>query len=70
MLHTIIRGFGVPQSSVLAPKLFSMHANDLPDVPSKGLLEIFADDTELYCIGDTMDEVTINIQTALDEINA
>ena len=42
---------------------------DLPDVPSKGSLEMFADDTEFYCIGDTMDEVTINIQTVLDELS-
>ena len=61
--------FGVPQSSVLGLKLFSIHVNDLPDVPSKGSLEMFADDTEFFYIGDTMDEVTINIQTALDEIS-
>ena len=59
----------MPQGSVLGPKLFSILVNDLPDVPSTGSLEMFADDTEFYCIGDTMDEVTINIQTALDEIS-
>ena len=43
--------FGVLQGSLLGPRLFSIHANDLPDFVSKGYLFMFADDTTLYCVG-------------------
>ena len=49
--------YGVPQGSLLGPRLFAVQVNDLPNVPSKGTLEMFADDTEYYCVGKTVDEV-------------
>ena len=45
--------FGVPQGSLLGPRLFSIHINDLLDFISKGYLFMFADDTTMYCIGKT-----------------
>ena len=38
---------GVPQGSVLAPLLFAIYVNDLPDSLQCGI-KIFADDTKLY----------------------
>ena len=58
----------MPQGSVLGPKLFSIYVNDLPEAPSCCNLEMFADDTTLYCVGSSVDEVTINLQSALSEI--
>ena len=46
----------MPQGSVLGPKLLSIHVSDLPDVPSDNSLGMFADDTEFFCIGDTMEK--------------
>ena len=43
--------FSVPQGSILGPRLFSIYVNDLPEVPTSGNLEMFADDTTFYCSG-------------------
>ena len=48
---------GVPQGSLLGPRLFSIHVNDLSDFVSKGYLFMFADDTTLYCVGKDIEEV-------------
>ena len=47
---------------------FSIYVNDLPEVPSSGNLEMFADDTTSYCSGDSVDDVCANIQSSLEEI--
>ena len=40
--------FGVPQSSILGPLLFSIYGNDLPEVPRRCSSECFVDDTKLF----------------------
>ena len=57
--------FVVPQGSVLGSRRFSIYVNDLPEVPSDGKLEMFADETTLYCIGDSVDDVCFKIQSSL-----
>ena len=62
--------FGVPQGSLLGPKFFSAQENDLPKVPSKGTLNMYADDPEYFYIGSSIDEVMQALQQTVNEIAA
>ena len=51
-------GTGVPQGSLLGPRLYSIYSNDLPGATTNASVEMFADDTTVFCIGNTVDEVS------------
>ena len=63
--------FGVPQGSILWPKLFSIFVNDLAETITNGELYLFADDTTVrYFIGEnTGDDIIQSLQSILDQVH-
>ena len=61
---------GVPQGSILGPLLFLLFINDLPlSLQSKSTyIDLYADDTTIYYIGQDKDELEKQLQSSLDNL--
>ena len=59
----------VPQGSLLGPRLFTYHINDLSDSVNEGKLELYADDMTLHFVGNNVDVVVDGLNKALSEIS-
>ena len=62
--------YGVPQGSVLGPLLFALCTSDVPSSIKRGTVYIYADNTTVYIIGKSIDEVTASLNLALSELYA
>ena len=61
---------GFPQGSLLGPRLFATYDNDLLDHVTIGELYMYADDTTIYVIGNSVEDIVIILQEVLDQVNS
>lgn len=61
--------YGIPQGSLLWPRLYSIFVNDLPDwVGDIGNVYLYADDTALSFIGESVHEVFAALNVIMDNV--
>ena len=57
---------GVPQGSILGPLLFILYVNDIWELPLKGRLQLYADDSCLVYEAETREQLEYDIQHDMD----
>ena len=66
----ITNGYGVPQESILGTLLFIIYTNDdMPNVLQKCEILIYADNTLIFNISETVEECQINLKFDLNNVN-
>ena len=61
--------YGVPQGSQLGPRLYSIDVNDFPESVDAGDLSMFADDTNVYCIRTSVEEVIDKLNIIMEQVH-
>ena len=60
---------GVPQGSILGPKLFILFVNDICNISKILKFVLFADDTNIFCSGHDAMQLSRDISNELDKLS-
>ena len=67
-LRITIVEYGIPQGSLLGPRLFEIHVNNLPESVDEGVICLFADDTTVYYVGNNIEDVSDGLNRIAEDL--